>query len=54
MTRQALHAGFQPDLGTSPKARPTKHDFRFFGYVCGIEEEWGYFVLSGLESVRGQ
>ena len=28
-------------------------DFRFFGYVCGQEEEWGYFVLSELESVRG-
>ena len=27
-------------------------DFRFFGYVCGMEEEWGYFVLSELESVR--
>src|SRR5665811_323998 len=25
----------------------------FFGYVCGMEEEWGYFVLSELESVRG-
>src|SRR5258707_6542550 len=28
-------------------------DFRFFGYVCGMEEEWGYFVLSELESARG-
>ena len=28
-------------------------DFRFFGYVIGLEEEWGYFVLSELESVRG-
>ena len=28
-------------------------DFRFFGYVCGLDEEWGYFVLSELESVRG-
>jgi hypothetical protein len=28
-------------------------EFRFFGYVCGLEEEWGYFVLSELESVRG-
>src|ERR1035438_3746491 len=28
-------------------------DFRFFGYVIGFEEEWGYFVLSELESVRG-
>jgi hypothetical protein len=30
-----------------------ENDFRFFGYVCGMEEEWGYFVLSELESVRG-
>ena len=29
------------------------HDFRFFGYVCGMQEEWGYFILSELESVRG-
>src|ERR1035437_6478878 len=29
------------------------HDFRFFGCVCGMQEEWGYFVLSELESVRG-
>ena len=28
-------------------------DFRFFGYVIGFEEEWGYFVLSEMESVRG-
>ena len=30
-----------------------EHNFRFFGYVCGMEEEWGYFVLSELESARG-
>src|SRR5438034_1376679 len=28
-------------------------DFRFFGYVIGFEEEWGYFVLSELSEVRG-
>ncbi|MHB2032981.1 MAG: DUF2958 domain-containing protein [Gemmatimonadaceae bacterium] len=28
-------------------------DFRFFGYVVGFEKEWGYFVLSELESARG-
>ena len=28
-------------------------DFRFFGYVVGFETEWGYFVLSELESARG-
>ena len=28
-------------------------DVRFFGYVVGHEKEWGYFMLSELESVRG-
>ena len=28
-------------------------DFLFFRYVIGLESEWGYFVLSELESVRG-
>ena len=28
-------------------------DFLFFGFVIGLENEWGYFVLSELESVRG-
>jgi hypothetical protein len=28
-------------------------DFRFFGYVIGQEEEWGYFVLSELQSATG-
>jgi hypothetical protein len=28
-------------------------DFRFFGFVCGLDDEWGYFVLSELESARG-
>ena len=25
----------------------------FFGFVDGLEREWGYFSLSELESVRG-
>src|SRR5579863_8684043 len=29
-------------------------DFLLFGFVCGFEEEWGYFVLSELASARGQ
>jgi len=29
------------------------NDFRFFGYVIGFEEEWGYFMLSELQSARG-
>lgn len=28
-------------------------DFLFFGYLIGLEGEWGYFVLSEMESVRG-
>src|SRR6266567_5471818 len=27
-------------------------DFRFFGYVIGFDEEWGYFVLSEMEEIR--
>lgn len=29
-------------------------DVLFFGYVIGFESEWGYFLLSELESARGQ
>lgn len=25
----------------------------FFGYVQGIEDEWGYFNLTELESIKG-
>jgi hypothetical protein len=28
-------------------------DFLFFGYVIGFEEEWGYFLLSEMEAIRG-
>ena len=28
-------------------------DFRFFGFVVGLEREWGYFLLSELLSARG-
>ncbi len=28
-------------------------DFIFFGFVEGLEREWGYFALSELESARG-
>jgi len=26
----------------------------FFGYVLGLENEWGYFQLDELDAVRGQ
>jgi hypothetical protein len=35
------------------EGEPDEEDFRLFGYVCGHEEEWGYFVLSEMEEVRG-
>lgn len=28
-------------------------DFIFFGFVVGLEKEWGYFALSELETARG-
>jgi len=28
-------------------------DFLFFGFVVGFEKEWGYFMLSELESASG-
>lgn len=29
------------------------NDYRFFGLVQGHETEWGYFLLSQLQEVRG-
>lgn len=31
---------------------PQEDDFLFFGFVVGLESEFGYFLLSELESVR--
>ena len=28
-------------------------DWRFFGLVHGLEKEWGYFMFSELQSLRG-
>jgi len=33
------------------EGKAIKDDFLFFGYVIGLEREWGYFCLSELESV---
>ena len=33
---------------------PEDEEFIFFGYVIGVENEWGYFALSELESARGE
>lgn len=27
-------------------------DFTFFGYVIGLEKEWGYFTLNQLEEIN--
>jgi hypothetical protein len=32
---------------------PANDDFIFFGYVVGIEKEWGYFSLAELTAARG-
>lgn len=48
---------FTPDAGWTwyiTEGQEAEGDFRFFGYVIGLESEWGYFVLSELESVRGR
>lgn len=35
------------------EGEPRGDDFLFFGFVVGQESEFGYFVLSELESVSG-
>jgi hypothetical protein len=35
------------------EGEPDGEDFRFFGWVVGLESELGYFLLSELESVTG-
>lgn len=32
---------------------PQEDDYLFFGFVVGLESEFGYFLLSELEAVRG-
>ena len=47
---------FTPDSNWTwfaTEGRVEEDDVRFFGYVIGFEEEWGYFVLSELGSARG-
>ncbi|CAN5661726.1 hypothetical protein BH24ACI3_BH24ACI3_00760 [soil metagenome] len=33
------------------EGKPIEDDFLFFGFVVGLEREWGYFCLSELDSV---
>lgn len=47
---------FTPDSAWTwyaTEGEPEEEDFRFFGLVLGFEREWGYFMLSELESARG-
>jgi hypothetical protein len=48
---------FTPDAGgtwfAAEGEREESGDFRFWGYVIGIEPEWGTFRLSELQSLRG-
>ena len=34
------------------EGEPRGEDFLFFGYVIGLEKEWGYFTLRQLEEVK--
>jgi hypothetical protein len=47
---------FTPDSNWTwwaTEGSPVGDDFKFFGFVRSFEDEWGYFLLSDLESVRG-
>ena len=47
---------FTPDSNWTwyvTEGEPDGDDFRFFGYVRGLEDEWGYFLLSELKAARG-
>ena len=36
------------------EGEPEGDDFLFFGYVIGLEKEWGYFTLKQLEEIKIQ
>ena len=44
---------FAPDSGWTWYAVEFDGKDLFFGYVIGLEKEWGYFSLAELQSVRG-
>ena len=56
VTDPIVHAKFfTPDSNWTwyvTEGSADEEDFRFFGYVCGMQE-WGYFVLSELADARG-
>ena len=49
---EVLHSRFELDVVRHGRAGGGRR-FRFFGYVVGMEAEWGYFLLSELQAVRG-
>ena len=34
------------------EGEPEGDDFLFFGYVIGLEKEWGYFTLKQIEEIN--
>ena len=48
---------FTPDAGwtwfVTEGTEEEGGDWLLFGYVIGMEEEWGYFLLSEIAGVRG-
>ena len=56
-TRMRLPDEATPATTTSPsevtEGSPEDDDFRFFGFVRGHADEWGYFLLSELQQARG-
>ncbi len=47
---------FTPDAGWTwfvTEGSEEDGDWLLFGYVIGLEEEWGYFLLSEIASIRG-
>ena len=47
---------FTPDADWTwyvTEGSPEGDDVLFFGYVIGLENEWGYFRLSELKATRG-
>ncbi len=55
--RPTVHAKFfTPDAGWTwfvTEGSAEEDDWLLFGYVIGLEAEWGYFLLSEIESIRG-
>ena len=53
-----IHAKFfTPDAGwtwlVTEGSEEEDGDWLLFGYVIGLEEEWGYFSLSEIAGIRG-